>query len=115
MTRRRAPDAPVFEDLLAQRLTRRHVLQAGVALAPAVMTGSALFTPASAQASKAAQLGFKPIRGSTADAITLPSGYTHDVLIRWGESLSSAVPDLDTSKLDAGVLLEPVLDRKSVV
>jgi secreted PhoX family phosphatase len=102
MTRRHAPDAPFFEDLLTQRLTRRHVLQAGVA-----MVGSALLTPAEAGAPKAAQLGFKPIRGSKADAITLPSGYTHDVLIRWGESLTSKVPDLDAARLDAGVLLEP--------
>ena len=101
MTRRRAPDAPVFEDLLTQRLTRRDVLQAGVAIA-----GSALFTPANARTSKATQLGFKPIRGSNADAIMLPPGYAHDVLIRWGESLTSKVPDLDAAKLDAGVLLE---------
>ncbi|HEY0940066.1 MAG TPA: PhoX family phosphatase [Steroidobacter sp.] len=108
---RRAPDAPFFEDLLAQRLTRRRVLQAGAAIAPAMVTGamvgSALFAPTDARASKATQLGFKPIRGSSADAIVLPPGYTHDVLIRWGESLTSKVPDLDAARLDAGVLLEP--------
>lgn len=102
MIRRRAPDAPVFEDLLAQRLTRRQVLQAGAAIA-----GSALLASNDANAARATQLGFKPIQGSKADAIVLPSGYTHDVLIRWGESLSAAVPDLDATKLDAGVLLEP--------
>lgn len=99
---RRAPDAPAFEELLAQRLTRRHVLQAGVAIA-----GSVLLTPADARASKAASLSFKPIQGSKTDSIVLPPGYTHDVVIRWGESLTSSVPDLDASKLDAGVLLEP--------
>ncbi|MBM0103346.1 PhoX family phosphatase [Steroidobacter sp. S1-65] len=104
---RRAPDAPVFEELLTQRLTRRHVLRAGVAIAPMAVAGSALFTPAQARASKAAQLGFKPIVGSNADAVVLPPGYTYDVLIRWGESLTSKVPDLDASKLDAGALLQP--------
>ncbi|MBL8267331.1 MAG: PhoX family phosphatase [Steroidobacter sp.] len=86
-------------------MSRRDVLRAGVAVAPAAMAGSALFAPAHANASKPAQLGFKPIAGSKADAIVLPPGYTHDVLIRWGDSLSSSVPDLDTSKLEAGVLL----------
>jgi secreted PhoX family phosphatase len=108
---RRAPDAPCFEHLLAQRLTRRRVLQAGAALAPAMIAGgvagAALFNSAQAQAAKTARLGFKPIRGSSADAIVLPPGYTHDVVIRWGESLTSQAPDLDTTRLGAGVLLEP--------
>lgn len=104
---RRIPDVPAFEDLLAQRLTRRDVLRAGIAVAPVAMAASALFAPVHAQASKPTRLGFEPIRGSKADAIVLPPGYTHDVLIRWGESLHSAVPDLDASKLDAGVLLGP--------
>jgi secreted PhoX family phosphatase len=107
MIRRRAPDAPAFEDLLAQRLTRRQVLQAGAAIAPVAMAGSALLASSEANASRTTQLGFKPIQGSKADAIVLPPGYTHDVLIRWGESLSPSVPDLDATKLDAGVLLEP--------
>jgi secreted PhoX family phosphatase len=107
MIRRRAPDAPVFEDLLAQRLTRRQVLHAGAALAPVAMAGSALFASPDADASRTTQLGFKPIQGSKADAIVLPPSYTYDVVIRWGDSLSSSVPDLDTTKLDAGALLEP--------
>lgn len=104
---RRAPDAPAFEYLLTQRLTRRHLLRAGVAIAPMAMMGPGLLASADARASKTAQLGFKPNVGSTADAIVLPPGYTHDVVIRWGESLVSGVPDLETARLDDGVLLEP--------
>ena len=37
----------------------------------------------------------------------LPPGYTHDVVARWGDTLFSAIPDLDTSKLVSGVLFEP--------
>ena len=104
---RRIPDAPSFETLLDRRLTRRDVLRAGVAVAPVAMAGSALLAPAHAQASKPAQLGFKAIAGSKADDVILPPGYTYDVLIRWGQSLTSSVPDLDASKLDAGILLDP--------
>ncbi len=104
---RRAPDAPFFEDLLAQRLTRRQILRAGAAIAPMALAGYAPLASSDANASKATQLGFKPIQGSKADAIVLPPGYTYDVLIRWGESLSSAVPDLDATRLNEGALLEP--------
>jgi secreted PhoX family phosphatase len=107
MIRRRAPDAPPFEALLAQRLTRRQLLQAGAAIAPMAVAGSALLASPDARASRISQLGFKPIQGTKADGIVLPQGYTHDLLIRWGDSLSSSVPDLDASKLDDGVLFEP--------
>ncbi|HWK51731.1 MAG TPA: alkaline phosphatase PhoX, partial [Steroidobacter sp.] len=107
MTRRRAPDAPLFEDLLAQRLTRRQILQAGAALAPMALAGCGPLASLDGSAPKRSPLGFQPIQGSKADAVVLPPGYTYDVLVRWGESLSSAVPDLDATKLNAGVLLEP--------
>lgn len=102
----RVPYAPPFEDLLWQRLSRRKLLEAGLAVAPLAFTASSLLgAPAPGKA--VASLRFKPIQGSAADAVILPAGYTHDVLIRWGESLSPSVPDMDASKLDAGALLEP--------
>jgi secreted PhoX family phosphatase len=104
---RRIPDAPLFQDLLAQRLTRRKLLEAGVAIAPLAMAGPTLLHARDGSANSAPGLRFKPIRGSKADAVVLPPGYTHDVLVRWGESLSPSVPDLDAAKLDAGALLAP--------
>lgn len=98
----RAPDARPFADLLAQRLNRRQLLQKGAALAAA---GSTLLASAPALAKPRRSLGFKPIAGSTADAVLLPPGYTHDVLIRWGDSLFSSTPDIDATKLAGGVLL----------
>src|SRR5690606_23030520 len=95
-----------FQALLAQRFSRREVLQAGFALAPLVLGGC---SPTSTTGpSKAARgLGFQPIRGSTADAIILPPGYTSDVVARWGDALFDGVPDLDAARLADGVLLEP--------
>ena len=83
-------------------------MEAGAALAPLAVAGSALLASheAAAKSGAAASL-FKGISGSKADEVLLPPGYTHDVLIRWGDSLSSSVPDLDPSKLNAGVLFEP--------
>jgi uncharacterized protein len=79
------------------------VLQAGAALA---VGGPALLSKATASDAPA-QLRFQSIKASSADAIVLPTGYTHDVVVRWGDALRSSTPSLDTSKLAAGALLEP--------
>lgn len=101
MTDRNPGTAP-FHELLQQRLTRRRLLESGIALTPLALGGAALLR--SQAASAASTLRFKPIAGSSADAITLPPGYTYDLIARWGDSLFSKVPDLDASKLTAGVL-----------
>lgn len=99
---RRAGHVTPFHELLAQRLSRRGFIEGGAALA------LGLSTPSEVAASQAANgLSFKPIAGSKADAIVLPPGYTYDIVARWGDSLSTRVPDLDTSKLAAGILLQP--------
>jgi uncharacterized protein len=103
---KRTLDATPFEHLLSQRLTRRRVLAAGATLAPLVVAGGGLLG-ACTTARPASRLAFKPIPGSQADAVLLPPGYRHDVLVRWGDSLWSSVPDLDTARLADGALLEP--------
>ncbi len=103
---KRLPATASFEELLAQRLTRRRLLQSGAALAPLTLTGCGLLGSRSAHADAGRGLAFKAIAGSAADAVILPPGYTYDLLIRWGESLSSATPDLDASRLADGVLFE---------
>src|SRR6187402_773475 len=90
-----------FSQLLEQRLTRRDLLQSATAVATLASMPSLL------HAGPASSLSFSPIPGSKEDKIVLPAGYTYDVVARWGDSLFSAVPDLDTSKLVSGVLFEP--------
>jgi secreted PhoX family phosphatase len=102
----RTPDATPFEQLLSQRLTRRRVLAAGAALAPLTVAGTGLLG-ACTTLRPANALSFKAIQGSQADDVVLPPGYRYDMLVRWGESLWTSVPDLDTSRLADGVLLEP--------
>jgi uncharacterized protein len=105
MPRRSLPFAPAFQELLSQRVSRRSVLQAGVALAPFAIAGcSSIGT--SKQPGRTRGLSFEPIEGSTADAVILPRGYTHDLIVRWGESLASGVPDMDASALASGGLLK---------
>lgn len=88
--------AESFAELLSQRFTRRGLLEAGLVLAPLAIAGC---RSAPADASAAGTLGFAPIAGSDADAIELPPGYVHDVVLRWGDSLFADTPDLDTAAL----------------
>jgi secreted PhoX family phosphatase len=98
-------DAVPFHELLAQRLSRRRFIEAGVALAPLALGASS--SQAATARVTASGLSFKPIASSTADTIVLPPGYTHEIVVRWGDSLSKRVPDLDTAQLAAGILLQP--------
>jgi secreted PhoX family phosphatase len=81
------------------------VLAAGAALAPLAVAGGGLLG-ACTTTRPASALSFKGIQGSQADDVVLPPGYRYDVLVRWGESLWTSVPDLDTSRLADGVLFE---------
>ncbi|HEX7115948.1 MAG TPA: PhoX family phosphatase [Steroidobacter sp.] len=100
-------DTPTFADLLARRITRRRVLQAAASLAPLAAAGSGLFAADDARANGHRGWSFEPIAGSAADEIVLPKGYRYDIIARWGDSLWSSTPNLDATKLAAGVLFEP--------
>lgn len=87
--------------VIEQRLNRRELLQSallGVAALPFVSWTAG---------ANAGGLGFQAIAGSKADQVVLPPGYTHDVVIRWGDSLSSQVASMDTAAIPNGSLLEP--------
>lgn len=105
MSRVKIPDSSSFQDLLSQRVTRRSVLQTGLALVPLAMAGCSLRS-SSTDATRRG-LSFTPIAGSKADAVVLPPGYTYDLIVRWGESLFDGVPDLDAARLASGALFEP--------
>ncbi|MCC5867294.1 MAG: PhoX family phosphatase [Gammaproteobacteria bacterium] len=91
-----------FGSVIEQRLSRRSVLGGAAALAGAAM-GAGLVGCSLAPGSR----GFTPISGATTDRVELPEGFFHDVVIRWGESLFSDTPDLDTRRIPDGVLLDP--------
>jgi uncharacterized protein len=107
MKHRAAPAAVTFRSLIARRLTRRQVLEAGLALAPLAAGSVGLLQTPAVAANDTNTLRFQPIKGSKDDAVVLPRGYTFDIVARWGEALWSGSPDLDTSKLAEGALLSP--------
>jgi secreted PhoX family phosphatase len=100
-------DNPYFGDVAASAFSRRSVLKAGavVALAGAATTtlgrqeAVAAPTPGAPGANTDAAVGlrFTPIAQQTDDGITVPAGYLHDVVLRWGDPLFSDAPAFDAA------------------
>jgi secreted PhoX family phosphatase len=80
-----------FTTLLRRYVSRRSLLRGGI-------TGLALATastqlPGSRVTATAS--GFRPLMHDTHDRLLVPDGYTHSVVIRWGDALGSDTPAFD--------------------
>lgn len=85
-----------FEQIVRERLARRAFLQgSGAAGVGLVVIPSLTAARAEARHDPGASLRFAPIAASGADAISVPEGYLHDVLIRWGDPLTASAPSFD--------------------
>ena len=74
---------PTFQRILAARISRRGFVAGSAAGLATLATGR--LGPRSAEAQ--APLPFTPVVASTKDKLILPSGYTHSVLLRWGDPI----------------------------
>jgi uncharacterized protein len=86
-----------FADVVRSRVSRRDVLRGGVAAAAAGFLGVATTRVSAAAATGGAAaarplLGFTPVTTSAADALTVPNGYSAQVLIPWGTPIHSGGP-----------------------
>jgi secreted PhoX family phosphatase len=83
-----------FEEVVRARLARRAFLKGGAAAGVGMVVVPAVtaVAPRSAKTDEdpGARLRFSPIAASGADAVRVPEGYTHDVLIRWGDPLTAS-------------------------
>lgn len=95
------PDRPrtgeLFGTILQRRLERRGFLKGTAAVGAMAATPAFLASTADAQIPD--NITFTPIADNTTDDIVVPDGYEWKVLHRWGDSLFSDTPDLDTSTL----------------
>jgi secreted PhoX family phosphatase len=87
-------DNPTFESILQSRLARRALLKGAALSASFLVVGS---TPLARlgtgeAAARGTSLGFEPISLNTEDRVTVPEGYQSQVLIRWGDPLTSTAP-----------------------
>ncbi|MBC9001739.1 PhoX family protein [Micromonospora aurantiaca (nom. illeg.)] len=98
---------PYFGDI-ASEVSRRGLLRAGALGALVVGVGSATgalradaahAAPAAAEATSAAApagtgaLTFKPVPPNTLDAVIVPNGYDHSVLLAWGDEVVAGAPE----------------------
>ncbi|MBT2511649.1 PhoX family phosphatase [Streptomyces sp. ISL-98] len=92
-----------FGDIARQALSRRGVLKGGAVLAVGTAVVTAPLTPAVAGPDSSSShlprgLRFEPVPPNTADAITVPPGYAHQVVIRWGDPVLPGAPRFDARK-----------------
>lgn len=83
-------DNATFDSVLGARLSRRRLLGGGAAAA----TGAALAgcaTPVAAPTGPVGALGFTPVAHSVADTVTVPPGYTAQVLYAGGDPLKAGM------------------------
>ncbi|WP_432478331.1 PhoX family protein [Nocardioides sp. GXQ0305] len=88
---------PTFEQVVERALSRRSVLQGGLA-GGALVIGSALARPARAASSATSGAvggGFEPVLPNKLDAVVIPDGFRQDLVIRWGDAVTPDAPVFD--------------------
>ncbi len=104
-------------DVIAGALSRRSMMRAAAAVTVTAAAGAAVVAPApEAHAAPAAGWGpggrhgrgdgarglrFAPVAPNTADRVTVPAGYTQNVVIRWGDPVLRGAPAFDSEKQTA--------------
>jgi uncharacterized protein len=83
-----APRGRTFRDVVEARIGRREVLRGGLAAA----VGSILAPSLSVASLESPLLGFEPVPVSTADTVVVPEGYSHRILLPWGEPITGSYP-----------------------
>ena len=96
-----------FAQVLESRLSRRNILKAGLGASMAVIFGGAhsatnsVDSPAAPDAAPKSKLGFSPIPVTDADTVTVPTGYSTQVLVPWGTPITGNFPAFALSNTGA--------------
>lgn len=97
---RPAPAVVDFDTITEAAMSRRSFLGGGVAFgASAFVMGSTALSVTNAVAAdhKQSRLAFEMVKANTLDTVTVPKGYSWQVVASWGDPLWSKAPSLDTS------------------
>ena len=93
-------DARPIGEIIAVRLSRRHLLQGLAAGAAASALGSTICPPALA-ADNPSTLTFEEIEHGIDETHHVAKGYSANVLIRWGDKIAGDAPEFDAKNLNA--------------
>lgn len=75
-----------FDAILEKSVSRRSIIKSGGAIGATSFLGGAS-TLASAVTQATYLMGFEQVAASTVDDIQLPAGYSHEVLVAWGDPI----------------------------
>ncbi|MGH3751155.1 MAG: PhoX family protein [Pseudonocardiaceae bacterium] len=84
-----------FGDVVARVVSRRGVLTALVAAAVIVPAGGVALAGCGPARGTGRTLDFRPVAPNTLDAVVVPEGYQHAVVIRWGDPVLPGAPEFD--------------------
>ncbi|MFD2205373.1 PhoX family protein [Kiloniella antarctica] len=88
------PEVTDFEKIIEKAMSRRGFLGGGLAIgASALVLGTTALTPMKAQASNV--FDFEPVKTNSLDTITVPKGYSWQVVTQWGDPLWSKSIEFD--------------------
>ena len=97
------PETSDFDLVVERAITRRGMLGGVLAYGGVAMIGGSLAPKAQAAAhAKPSRFAFEQIPTSTADAITLPKGYSYDIVALWGDPITPDGPEFDHATLGSG-------------
>ncbi|MFG2024997.1 PhoX family protein [Streptomyces sp. NPDC048825] len=96
---------PYFGDIVQRALSRRGVLKTATVVALATGAGAAAATAAASPTPSGTRLprglDFEPVPPNTNDAVTVPEGFSQQVVIRWGDPILAGAPRFDARKQSA--------------
>lgn len=91
-----------FAKVVEQRISRRGVLRAGIAVTALAIAGPAVSLATARRAAAAGPMvSFTPIGPHTGDQIVVPAGYRYQVVHRWGDPLFARSPEFDLARQSA--------------
>jgi secreted PhoX family phosphatase len=97
-----------FENVLAQRMSRRDVMKMGAGFVGTALFGSFMIgckddeSPATSAPAAAVLLGFSAVPKSIADTLSVPAGYTSKVIFATGDPIKVGVSAYKNDGTDSG-------------
>jgi len=89
------PERIEFDEIVEEALSRRGFLGGVMSFgAGSFVLGTSALTPSGAEAATS-RLGFAQVAANTLDDITLPEGYSSQVVLRWGDPMFSDGAEFD--------------------
>ena len=86
------PEVVDFDKILQKAMTRRNFMKGSFMLGTSAFvlgSGLSILGTTEAEASFSGLINFKPIKSDTTDDITIPEGYSWDIVAKWGDPLFS--------------------------